>query len=324
MPTTRIVPAEVHFTEIVSVKRKGKYTRKGMKMIDVPIDSFTEDEAPVALIVKEGWYDNEDLYHCNEEPIRFVKGKLYKEWEALGEGCRFLFAKDPRLNPYRAARRKTQFFMVDQSVPVFEPLSIEVDGYPYHESCDYYDLEERVTADFQNQIDQLVFIGGKLWRTTPEPAYEVCRSELSIRCFNGEEEWDWYTFNANERESAMHRLAQASTYPIDPNHKDQIDVLIPEAVALPTNREKKEIKHMVIAVAHLHKAGKQLEKVKKAVYEHILEEKAEIEEEVRMKMLEVEQRSYRGYNIPTQDVLAEKVDEDFRKRFNRIMGHFHY
>ena len=74
MPTTRAIPTEVHYMEPVRPRncRKDR-VRENVFLANAEFDCFTEEEAPVALIVKHygSRYDEETdemFYECNETP----------------------------------------------------------------------------------------------------------------------------------------------------------------------------------------------------------------------------------------------------------------
>lgn len=89
MPTTRPIPTEVHYMEPVRPRncRKDR-VRENVFLANAEFDCFTEEEAPVALIVKHygSRYDEETdemFYECNETPYRLANGKLYTCYEIL-------------------------------------------------------------------------------------------------------------------------------------------------------------------------------------------------------------------------------------------------
>lgn len=89
MPTTRAIPTEVHYMEPVRPRncRKDR-VRENVFLANAEFDCFTEEEAPVALIVKHygSRYDEETdemFYECNETPYRLANGKLYTCYEIL-------------------------------------------------------------------------------------------------------------------------------------------------------------------------------------------------------------------------------------------------
>lgn len=89
MPTKREVSTEVHYMEPVRPRncRKDR-VRENVFLANAEFDCFTEEEAPVALIVKhyDSHYDKETdemFYECNETPYRLANGKLYTCCEIL-------------------------------------------------------------------------------------------------------------------------------------------------------------------------------------------------------------------------------------------------
>ena len=105
MPTTRAIPTEVHYMEPVRPRncRKDR-VRENVFLANAEFDCFTEEEAPVALIVKHygSHYDEETdemFYECNETPYRLANGKLYTCCEILEDTDRL------SLKPYSCKQR---------------------------------------------------------------------------------------------------------------------------------------------------------------------------------------------------------------------------
>lgn len=107
MPTKREVSTEVHYMEPVRPRncRKDR-VRENVFLANAEFDCFTEEEAPVAFIVKhyDSRYDKETdevIHECNETPYRLANGKLYICCEILEDTDRL------SLKPYSCKQRTT-------------------------------------------------------------------------------------------------------------------------------------------------------------------------------------------------------------------------
>ena len=268
------IPVEVHYLETVLPPRcRNHRYRENAAMVNVEVEAFSGDEAPVALIAREyRWKDYDEAtvdecYECKETPYRLANGKLYTLYDSIADKS---FLEDEDFRAFSWGSRLAWKRLRHSDGP-FEPKEISKDlpeWSPRHKwtPTDAGSLEE--LSDF---AAELVIVDGFLWREANEPAYKIANSggtpsTTIARHYHAsasfEDSLDEYVYhyNANQWGDAVEWIQKywRASYEPDFDHMDKIEVLIPEAVALPTKAERDSLHHMGCALTCVKRAVKEL------------------------------------------------------------------
>lgn len=174
MPTKREVSTEVHYMEPVRPRncRKDR-VRENVFLANAEFDCFTEEEAPVALIVKhyDSRYDKETdevIHECNETPYRLANGKLYTCCEILEDTDRL------SLKPY-SCKPNYDLETLHQDDEPFVLLGISkyLPAFDDSYAANAYASRERMEERFQDMQGDFIMVGCELWREALEPAYNI-------------------------------------------------------------------------------------------------------------------------------------------------------
>lgn len=324
MPTTRAIPTEVHYMEPVRPRncRKDR-VRENVFLANAEFDCFTEEEAPVALIVKHygSRYDEEtdEMFHeCNETPYRLANGKLYTCYEILEDTDRL------SLKPYRTKpnydletlHQDDEPFVllgISKYLPVFD------DSY----AANAYASRERMEERFQDMQGDFIMVGRELWREALEPAYNIVCGGWSddrwacVRIdYQPKDERD-YWYSAAEWDKVADYIEDLSAYSKDLAHEDKIDVLIPEAVALPSSNENDELNHLARAVKLMDSAGVELEGISKLDSDMAYGVADEVETRLKGKLEALAQRKQRGYGMLSEEQLEAATESAYDDLMSR-------
>lgn len=311
MPTTRTILTEVHYSEIVRPERCQKdYWRENAINVDFTLDAYTDDEAPVALIVRRYGAKGD-----KETPYRLVNGKLYRAMESVPpvpQGVCFKFDVKHHRRPS---------FMILEPVDSlgFEPEPITKDlpcAGVFHWPRPWPPEKAKVLEILEEEQAACILIDDILWKESLEPAYYRIGAKWWHIDVGGSTDGDKYEWNATELEEVL----QGSQVPedVEIEYQERIEVLIPEAVALPTNREKREVEHMVRAMEHLNSAGEELEKVSSLDSEIAFNEAGEVKARLMRKLEELEVRKQRGCGSLPDGQLAKNVEDAYNSLLRLI------
>lgn len=157
MPTKCEILTEVHYMERVHPRncRKDR-VRENVFLANAVFEAFTEDEAPVALIVK--YYDlhrpvdpENIAYECNEMPCRLANGKLYTLYSAIGD--------DDRLS-IGAVRGDYDLKIASQDDKLFVPVDISKELSCFDDRYAWYtaNSEERMAERFHDAQRKYIMI----------------------------------------------------------------------------------------------------------------------------------------------------------------------
>lgn len=315
MPTTRIVPTEVHYMEPVRPRncRKDR-VRENTFLANAEFDCFTEEEAPVALIVKhyDLRYDKETdemFYECSEKPYRLANGKLYTCYEILEDTDRL------SLEP---CSRKPNYDLetLHQDDEPFAPFGISkhLPAFDDRYAANTYASRERMEERFQDMQGEHIMVGRGLWREALEPAYNIVGggwSDDSWACvriaYQPKDERE-YGYNAAEWDKVADHIEKHNAHSTDLAHEDKIEVLIPEAVALPSSKEKDELNHLGRAVKLMDSAGVELEGISKLDSDMAYGVADEVETRLKGKLEALALRKQRGYSMLTEEQLEAATE----------------
>ena len=305
MPTTRTIPTEVHYSEIVRPERcRVDYWRENVVNVDLILDAYTDDEAPVALIVRRYGAKGD-----KETPYRLVNGKLYKALKPVPQGVCFKFDVEHHRRPS---------FMTLEPVDClgFEPEPITKDlpcAGVFHWPRPLHPEKAKALEILEEERVACILVGDVLWIESLEPAYYRIGAG---RYVGGSTDGGKYEWNATEPEEALRESQVSEDAEIE--YQERIEVLIPEAVALPTNREKREVEHMARAMEHLNSAGEELEKLSSLDSEIAFNGAGEVKARLIRKLEELEMRKQRGCGSLSDEQLAENVKTAYNNLLERI------
>ena len=321
MPTKCEILTEVHYMEPVRPRncRKDR-VRENVFHANAEFDCFTEEEAPVALIVKH--YDlrydketDEEIHECNETPYRLANGKLYTCYEVLEDTDRL------RLKPYRT---KPNYDLEKGDDPfVLLGISKYLPAFDDSYAANTYASRERMGERFQDMQGDFIMVGRELWREVLEPAYNIVDggwSDARWACvriaYQPKDERD-YGYSAAEWDKVADYIEKHSAYSQDLAHEDKIEVLIPEAVALPSSNEKDELNHLVRAVKLLDSAGNVLEGISKLDSDMAYGVADEVETRLKGKLEALVYRRQRGTDMLTEEQLNAATEQAYNDLLNR-------
>lgn len=324
MPTTRIVPTEVHYMEPVRPRncRKDR-VRENVFLANAEFDCFTEEEAPVALIVKhyDSRYDKETdemFYECSEKPYRLANGKLYTCYEVL-EGTDRL-----RLKPYRT-KPNYDLETLHQGDEPFVLLGISkyLPAFDDSYAANTYASRERMEERFQDMQGDFIMVGHGLWREALEPAYNMVGggwSDDRWACvgiaYQPKDERD-YGYSAAEWDTVIEKVQNDCSHKSDFAHEDKIEVLIPEAVALPSSNENDELNHLARAVKLMDSAGVELEGISKLDSDMAYGVADDVETRLKGKLEALAQRKQRGCGTLSEEQLEAAIESAYDDLMSR-------
>lgn len=323
MPTKRNIPTEVHYMERVRPRNCRKDRVRGNVFhADAVFKAFTEEEAPVALIVKHYDFhhpvDPENIvYECTEKPYRLANGKLYTMYSAIGDNDRLSIG---------AVRGDYDFEIVSQDDELFVPADIGKELSCFDDRYAWYTTisEEHMAERFHDAQRKYIMVGDALWRESSEPAYNIVGggwgddrwADVHI-AYQPKDERE-YAYNAAEWDKVTEEVQKNSARKVDFAHEDKIEVLIPEAVALPSSYEKDELNHLARAVEHMNTAVVELgatgqHMLSESVYEQLLK----VEREVKSRLKSLAQRKQRGTGTLTEEQLEAATESAYNDLLNR-------
>lgn len=323
MPTTRTIPTEVHYMEPVHVRncRKDR-VRENAFLADAEFDCFTEDEAPVALIVKhyDSRYDKETdemVYECTETPYRLVKGKLYKREMTVEDTDRL------RLKFYDCKPNyKLETLHQDDVLFVSLAISKELPAFDDSYYKNTHASRERMKERFQDMQGDYIMVGSGLWREALEPAYCIAGGgwgDCGWACSKivYPENKQGYSWNAAEWDKVADCIEKHNAHSKDLAHEDKIEVLIPEAVSLPSSNEKDELNHLARAVKLMDSAGVELEGISKFDSDMAYGVADEVETRLKGKLEALAQRKQRGCGMLSEEQLEAATESAYNDLLNR-------
>lgn len=324
MPTTRTIPTEVHYMEPVRPRncRKDR-VRENVFLANAEFDCFTEEEAPVAFIVKhyDSHYDKETdemFYECNETPYRLANGKLYTCCEILEDTDRL------SLKPY-SCKPNYDLETLHQNDEPFVLLGISkyLPAFDDSYAANAYASREHMEERFQDMQGDCIMVGHGLWREALEPAYNIVGGGWSddrwacVRIdYQPKDERD-YWYSAAEWDKVADYIEDLSAYSKDLAHEDKIEVLIPEAVALPSSNENDELNHLARAVKLMDSAGVELEGISKLDSDMAYGVADEVETRLKGKLEALAQRKQRGYGMLSEEQLEAATESAYSDLLNR-------
>ena len=296
------IPVEVHYLEMVLPPRcRNHRYRENATMVNVEVEAFSGDEAPVALITKVHKY--RERWVCTETPYRLANGKLYTPCDHLKDAMPI---DDPNFRAfcwYSSWLRKTLCY---DDAP-FIPKEISKDLPEWTRFCGAE--QEHVEVDsLRSFFAECIIVDGYLWKESSEPAYEVntlwhpASIEITDRrdCSAGFEDSFLdcsYDFNANQRNEAVEWIQKHWNDSDEPDfdHMDKIEVLIPESVALPTKAERECLHDIGKAVKCANILLILLERTEYfGIFGQMYNLAAELETQLRIKLEPLAERWKRG------------------------------
>ncbi len=264
-PTKVTIPVEVHYEEVVQVPRCRKDRwRENAVVTEVDLDSYTGDQAPVALLAK---YCDKGYTGPFVEPYRLVNGKLYLQ---VSEWCRYIDNSDSLgRSQSRPDSCTALLYETNKSLRLAEPEELCFEPRPVSSDLkcvdnewgtykiDPYDLEKNL-ASLADEIESFVLIDGALWREAPEPAYYFYWSGLTPDINQGFHQREHYDMAASEWDKVKERMTRRSAEEVDFGRVDCIEILIPEAVAMPTGNERDVLKTLAEAINDLRRVRERI------------------------------------------------------------------
>ena len=242
------IPVEAHYLEeVVPPKCRKPRHRENVINATIEVPALSGDEAPVALVAKVHT-QGEHGWEWIVTPYRLMNGKLFRRFDSLTNAKRFedgdrlrLKADCFRCSAISIAKRDEEPFVPDE-------ISKELPERPWaflpENSVD--GMMDKVTAI----QDELALINGELWIETPEPAYRLIgrygsRVIQSMQRRTVSFPGGYYLYNAAEWDEQIGRLREIYCKNDEDAQRleesilrfDRIEVLIPEAVALPSSHE---------------------------------------------------------------------------------------
>lgn len=324
MPTKREVSTEVHYMEPVRPRncRKDR-VRENVFLANAEFDCFTEEEAPVAFIVKhyDSRYDQETdevIHECNETPYRLANGKLYTCCKILEDTDRL------SLKPYRT-KPNYDLETLHQGDEPFVLLGISkyLPAFDDRYAANAYASRERMEERFQDMQGDHITVGHGLWREALEPAYNIICGGWSddrwacVRiAYQPKDERD-YGYSAAEWDTVIERVQNGCSHKLDFTYEDKIEVLIPEAVALPSSNEKDEMSHLARAVKLMDSAGVELEGISKLESDMAYGVADEVETRLKGKLEALAQRKQRGCGTLSEEQLEAAIESAYDDLMSR-------
>lgn len=324
MPTTRAIPTEVHYMEPVRPRncRKDR-VRENVFLANAEFDCFTEEEAPVALIVKHygSRYDEETdemFYECNETPYRLANGKLYTCYEILEDTDRL------SLEPYSyKPNYDLETLHQDDEPFVLLGISKYLPAFDDSYAAKTYALRERMEERFRDMQGDYIMVGHGLWCEALEPAYNIVgggwiddRWARVMIAFQPKDERE-YGYSAAEWDTVIERVQNGCSYKLDLAHEDKIEVLISEAVALPSSNEKDELNHLARAVKLMDSAGVELEGISKLDSDTAYGVADDVETRLKGKLEALAQRKQRGCGTLSEEQLEAAIESAYDDLMSR-------
>lgn len=319
MPTTRTIPTEVHYMEPVRPRncRKDR-VRENVFLANAEFDCFTEEEAPVALIVKhyDSHYDKETdemFYGCNETPYRLANGKLYTCCEILEDTERL------SLKPYSC---KPNYYLEtlhqDDEPFVLLGISKYLPAFDDSYAANAYASREHMEERFQDMQGDYIMVGHGLWREALEPAYNIVDDRWArVRIAYQPKDEREYGYSAAEWDTVIERVQNGCSYKLDLAHEDKIEVLIPEAVSLPSSNENDEVNHLARAVKLMNSAGVELEGISKLDSDTAYGVADDVETRLKGKLEALAQRKQRGCGTLSEEQLEAATESAYNDLLNR-------
>lgn len=324
MPTTRAIPTEVHYMEPVRPRncRKDR-VRENVFLANAEFDCFTEEEAPVALIVKHygSHYDEETdemFYECNETPYRLANGKLYTCCEILEDTDRL------SLKPY-SCKPNYDLETLHQDDEPFVLLGISkyLPAFDDSYAANAYASREHMEERFQDMQGDYIMVGRGLWREALEPAYNIVGGGRIDDCwacvmiaYQPKDERE-YGYSAAEWDTVIERVQNGCSYKLDLAHEDKIEVLIPEAVSLPSSNENEELNHLARAVKLMCSAGAELEGISKFDSDTAYGVADDVETRLKGKLEALAQRKQRGCGTLSEEQLEAAIESAYDDLMSR-------
>lgn len=324
MPTTRTIPTEVHYMEPVRPRncRKDR-VRENVFLANAEFDCFTEEEAPVAFIVKhyDSRYDKETdevIHECNETPYRLANGKLYTCCEILEDTDRL------SLKPY-SCKPNYDLETLHQGDEPFVLLGISkyLPAFDDSYAANAYASREHMEERFQDMQGDYIMVGHGLWREALEPAYNIVGGGwiddrwASVRIAYQPKDEREYGYSAAEWDTVIERVQNGCSYKLDLAHEDKIEVLIPEAVSLPSSNENDELNHLARAVKLMNSAGVELEGISKLDSDTAYGVADDVETRLKGKLEALAQRKQRGCGTLSEEQLEAAIESAYDDLMSR-------
>lgn len=324
MPVKKQVLTEVHYMECVHPRncRKDR-VRENVHLTNAEFDCFTEQEAPVALIVKyyNSYYNDETdetVYECSEMPYRLANGKLYTRYATIADTDRL------RMEPWDY-KPGYELSVLHQDDEPFVPYGISKDlpafddSYAANSYASYNHMVERV----QDMQSACIMVGNGLWRKALEPAYNIVGGGWSdsrwaaVKIAYQPNDETEYAYSAAEWDRVIEKVQKMSSRKMDFDHEDKIEVLIPEAVALPKSWENSDLQHGARAVKYLVKAMEELELFHKAEWLNASLCANETEQFLKKYLRGIVYRKQRGCGMLTEEQLEAATDSAYNDLMSR-------
>ena len=324
MPTKREVSTEVHYMEPVRPRncRKDR-VRENVFLANAEFDCFTEEEAPVAFIVKhyDPRYDKETdevIHECNETPYRLANGKLYTCCEILEDTDRL------SLKPY-SCKPNYDLEALHQGDEPFVLLGISkyLPAFDDSYAANAYASREHMEERFQDMQGDHITVGHGLWREALEPAYNIVGGGriddrwARVRIAYQPKDEREYEYSAAEWDTVIERVQNGCSYKLDLAHEDKIEVLIPEAVSLPSSNENDELNHLARAVKLMNSAGVELEGISKLDSDTAYGVADDVETRLKGKLEALAQRKQRGCGTLSEEQLEAAIESAYDDLMSR-------
>ena len=120
-----------------------------------------------------------------------------------------------------------------------------------------------------------------------------------------------------EWDTVIERVQNGCSYKLDLAHEDKIEVLIPEAVALPSSNEKDELNHLARAVKLMDSAGVELEGISKLESDMAYGVADEVETRLKGKLEALAQRKQRGCGTLSEEQLEAAIESAYDDLMSR-------
>ena len=276
---TKTMKVKMFFLEpAVPPRCRKARVRVNSEVCDMPVKAYTAEEAPVAFLVN-GWQDKDEAV-----PYRLAGGKLYVKAKTnfmvnkTSDKTRAIFnANQIRIGDFvgdYGSWHQSSFEDLWNYSP--QPVAKELPEFNF-----YHDDESRscVKDRFRGEMGKLVMIDGSPWEEAKEPFYSVdsCRTNgeqhvhLNVRTgydlaiCAGMSNWRIYSLVEPVEDIEKKKMEEkkdgnpAFKYVWKGCPEKRVEVLIPEAVTLPTSNELHDIKQVATALKASDLAAKKLD-----------------------------------------------------------------
>ena len=126
-----------------------------------------------------------------------------------------------------------------------------------------------------------------------------------------------YGYSAAEWDTVIERVQNGCSYKLDLAHEDKIEVLIPEAVSLPSSNEKDELNHLARAVKLMNSAGVELEGISKFDSDTAYGVADDVETRLKGKLEALAQRKQRGCGTLSEEQLEAAIESAYDDLMSR-------